>query len=925
MKKLLRSKINQRVFKSMKKIGVMFLVLLFSSGIYFMGGTNAFQTDNEETIAIMESGRLDLEVSSSDAALVLASDANDFGPGKEVSRQATVSNNGTMDIKYKVAFEKISGDNDLCDALQLIINDGSADIYNGELSSLDYEFLAVLGVGSNNNYSFKVSLPSDADESLENLSCGFNFVFTGWQSIFADNTQGWSDEEKIVDNLINTGEWLSEGDVVINEVMWMGSDDSTADEWIELKNMTDNPINLKNWDIYGAVSGGSGHLEIAHGVDAYIPANGFLLIANKDKDYSDLDVNVDVAKTNISLQNNYNTNGALILKDKDGNMIDATPIPSDSDWPAGENGSSTSDYRSMQRKLVPGDGTDENNWFTINHPAANDTDYWDDEINNYGTPGSENLLPIVLNEFLANPTGTDTASMPDGEFIELWNNDSEDWDVDGWIISNGHGDEIEISVSNGDNDDNTSDDGETIVPDGGSLAVYVNGQFSPDEFFDNDSDGKLYLYAKYGDLKTKNDYYDYLDPSGFGEDKAYQRIPDGNGPWTDPDPTPGEENKLNDDEEDYYRELVFEKCFDGREFDREEENPLCKGIFLEYLGLLDDQYDDEMPKDVYNKMLEIIADPGEIKDQSHGASDENGEVVSMDVSTTVGTQGDTAETEDNGEEELLSPIAKKEKPKEVSDGGEVSEEIFIEKEIGIDFSGEPKVNEGLEIEIEKKIKKAFLRIPADSVEELEAMEVDLSKLEFDKEGNFEFAAKDLLDKKAMEDEEIDLIEPEKDAIVLEVEVFSSEKIIEVEVSVSGKLSLEDGLEIEKQKLKIKEIEVSGWEEEENEIEIDLSGLDKADKAGVTEIKIKDLDLPKEAEVVSHKKNEVVLKIEIASKEEDDEEAGDEEEDEEDEEDEGEEEDEEEEAEDDEDEEEEDEEDEDEEEEDEGDEGDKEDK
>jgi len=44
------------------------------------------------------------------------------------------------------------------------------------------------------------------------------------------------------------------GDVVINEIMWMGSVGNSNDEWIELRNMTDADINLSGWKIDGAGS-----------------------------------------------------------------------------------------------------------------------------------------------------------------------------------------------------------------------------------------------------------------------------------------------------------------------------------------------------------------------------------------------------------------------------------------------------------------------------------------------------------------------------------------------------------------------------------------------------------------------------------------------------------------------------------------------
>ncbi len=44
-------------------------------------------------------------------------------------------------------------------------------------------------------------------------------------------------------------------DVVINEIAWMGTAASTADEWLELYNTTASPVDIGNWSIYGADTG----------------------------------------------------------------------------------------------------------------------------------------------------------------------------------------------------------------------------------------------------------------------------------------------------------------------------------------------------------------------------------------------------------------------------------------------------------------------------------------------------------------------------------------------------------------------------------------------------------------------------------------------------------------------------------------------
>jgi len=45
------------------------------------------------------------------------------------------------------------------------------------------------------------------------------------------------------------GDTANSGDVVINEIAWMGTEASTADEWIEFYNTTNGTINLNNWTL----------------------------------------------------------------------------------------------------------------------------------------------------------------------------------------------------------------------------------------------------------------------------------------------------------------------------------------------------------------------------------------------------------------------------------------------------------------------------------------------------------------------------------------------------------------------------------------------------------------------------------------------------------------------------------------------------
>ncbi|MEA2006558.1 MAG: lamin tail domain-containing protein [Patescibacteria group bacterium] len=190
------------------------------------------------------------------------------------------------------------------------------------------------------------------------------------------------------------------GDVMINEVAWMGTEISGNDEWIELKNETDEKIELDDWILEAE----DGTPKIKFSGD--ISGEGYYLLERTD-DFSVPDVEADQVYTG-ALENGGEH---LKLKNKEGDLIDE--INSENDWPAGKNETK----KTMER---------------------NDKGEWQDSRCFGGTPRAENradglcegqsdedeelLKDIVINELLPDPVGLDTK----GEWIELYNTGIED-------------------------------------------------------------------------------------------------------------------------------------------------------------------------------------------------------------------------------------------------------------------------------------------------------------------------------------------------------------------------------------------------------------------------------------------------------------------------------------------------------------------
>jgi|GEM_PF-1271184 len=178
------------------------------------------------------------------------------------------------------------------------------------------------------------------------------------------------------------------GDVVINEIMWMGSDPSdggsTADEWIELRNMTSEPIDLSGWTIENLGTEPGDVITIPSGI---IEANGYFLIGNypSDDENSAIADSIAVDYDTLEIQL-LNSGEELILADADSTVIDQTP---EGNWAAGNNTGGKS--RSMERNMLPGDGTATSSWHTCIDTDCTSTVFWDPDGDNYGTPRGENL------------------------------------------------------------------------------------------------------------------------------------------------------------------------------------------------------------------------------------------------------------------------------------------------------------------------------------------------------------------------------------------------------------------------------------------------------------------------------------------------------------------------------------------------------
>lgn len=218
----------------------------------------------------------------------------------------------------------------------------------------------------------------DQDFEVTGLDSDTTYYFAIKSGDAALNWSGLSNVVSVTTmNEISEDPDLDPGDVVINELMWMGSQGNEDDEWLELRNLTDQAISLTNWTVAG--------VTIPDGKT--ISSHGYFLISNLDKAGSKINVDPDLVDSNLVLSN---LDAQYILEDDVGNEIDTADngeaIPA-----AGEYDSANNIYHSMERDDTPGNGSDANVWHTCNVDLALLAGYWDAGFVEKGTPGGQNL------------------------------------------------------------------------------------------------------------------------------------------------------------------------------------------------------------------------------------------------------------------------------------------------------------------------------------------------------------------------------------------------------------------------------------------------------------------------------------------------------------------------------------------------------
>lgn len=208
----------------------------------------------------------------------------------------------------------------------------------------------------------------------------------------------------------------SAGQVKINEIMWAGA------EYIELYNGGDDEVSLAGWQLKRQKPDAEIELITILADGATIGSHAFYLLQMSDATTESADA---------SLPSNKLVDGGVLLTlvDESGATVDTANRQGA--WFAGKN---VDGGFSMERVSPSAPGEEQASWRTSTGSGGgrHGTPRVGNSEEEVVTPTPEPVYPdtIRINEFLPNPTGTDT----DAEFVELFNTGAEVVDLSGWKL-----------------------------------------------------------------------------------------------------------------------------------------------------------------------------------------------------------------------------------------------------------------------------------------------------------------------------------------------------------------------------------------------------------------------------------------------------------------------------------------------------------
>jgi|GEM_PF-1651525 len=205
-----------------------------------------------------------------------------------------------------------------------------------------------------------------------------------------DENPDWKSNIVSQDFKVNTSSSFKAGDVIINEVMWMGSkdtgspsDDGPNDQWIELKNVSGRDLHLKGLFLTFKNNATGEEDRLAEiGNNRIVKDGEYFLISHFGKSNSAINVQRDDTMINFDYSD---FQIKLYADDTKSLLIDTAGGGSGEPTKGNE-----AEFYSMERNDTPGEGANYSNWHNCESSSSTSL-YWDSGRTERGTPGHDNL------------------------------------------------------------------------------------------------------------------------------------------------------------------------------------------------------------------------------------------------------------------------------------------------------------------------------------------------------------------------------------------------------------------------------------------------------------------------------------------------------------------------------------------------------
>ncbi len=266
----------------LKTVVLLLIISLNWAGFSNIGKTSAYFFDNEGSNGnLFEATLFDFSITNKYIENFIGIEATSDIESVSVVTKTT----GSLNVQYEVSAEKISGNDDFCNALQIELEHNGSEKHDGSLLSVSVPVTTQLGT-----WELELDLPASATNVLHGTECDVDLIFKGWRSSIVNfEDSGFTDEERInlrlTSRMVVLNEFLPNPNGLVPDYGFDFGEDGDSKprgEWVELYNNSNTNHDLAGWYIWDASSDDSNKVFITdsntYSATTIIPGNGWLVV-----------------------------------------------------------------------------------------------------------------------------------------------------------------------------------------------------------------------------------------------------------------------------------------------------------------------------------------------------------------------------------------------------------------------------------------------------------------------------------------------------------------------------------------------------------------------------------------------------------------------------------------------------------------------